>query len=163
LKGGEILEGYTRWNDAWLSRKTKVGFPEAVLETEGGVKSITFYSDIRTITYPDSGLRVSVGQPRTIVVDSISSLKLRPGVHDGYEGAGNIPVVSERTAQSLLTKPVAICSGEGALSTIYWISYNQRFGEEELRCLCHPELINYIGWSEDFERNKLVRLEFAYD
>lgn len=163
LKSGKILEGYTTWNDAWLAGKTKTSFPEVVLEAEGGVKSITFYSDIRTITYPDSGLKISVGQPRTVPVESISSIELRPGVHDGYEGAGNIPVVSERTAQSLLTEPVATCRGEGALSIVYWISYNQRFGKEELRCLCNPKLINHIRWSDDFERNKFIRLEFAYD
>lgn len=163
LKNGKILEGCVTWNDAWLLGRTSTKFPDVVFEAESGVRNISFYSDIRTISFPDSGLKVSVGLPQRIPVDSISTIHLKPGVHDGYVGAGEIPVVSTRTAQSLLTRPVASCNGQGPLSIIYWVSYNQRFGEEELQCLCNPKLIDLVRWTRDFESNKLVKLEFAYD
>jgi hypothetical protein len=163
LKDGKEHEGYIIWNDAWVQGQTSKSFPDLLFDNQNGVKTITFYLDIRAINYPDSGLKVSVGLQREIPVDSISHIKLKAGVHDGYVGAGRIPVVSERTAQMLLTKPVATCTGKGPLSIVTWLSYNQRFGKEELDCLCNPELIDLIQWSRDFEGNKLVRLEFSYD
>ncbi len=95
-------------------------------------------------------------------VEDIKDLKLNPGPHDGYEGAGCLPLVSERIADLLQTKPSASCHFDAGAGDMYWVSYDKGFPAEEFQRLCEGHML-------DEELDKKLRgtdvfgLYYAYD
>lgn len=66
LKDGSELKGYLLWNNAWLQNIPSAAFPKLLLQPVKGVKNIRFYSELRSILYPDSGLVIAVAPERLI-------------------------------------------------------------------------------------------------
>jgi hypothetical protein len=155
LKDGTRIEGYATWNHAWAREgncecscsnsngdesasreRSPVNaneFPGVIFHPAAAIKCITVYTHLRSIKYPWAAV-VTTNEPIKLGIGEIEDIKLTPGPHDGYGGAGDIPLVSPRFADLLQTKPAASCeSGDGFA---YWVSYDRSFPEEELRRLC---------------------------
>ena len=130
LKNGTTIEGYATWNDGWaaigyqgsgLSDKNSIEraleknkFPKMIFDPRAQIEDIFVYTHLRSIKYPKNRyftekLLVATRKPIKVYVKEIENLKLNPGSHDGYQGAGGLPLVSERIADLLQTKPSASC------------------------------------------------------
>jgi len=111
LEDGTTVEGYAVWNDVWAdlgySRSsddgrasnartagTKKQFPEVIFDPPARIDAISVYTHLRPIEYPVEDALVATRKPIRVTVKEMRELKLNPGPHDGYEGAGHIPVVS---------------------------------------------------------------------
>jgi hypothetical protein len=168
LKNGKIIKGYAAWNDAWaamnyefrgkLSKKKK--FPEVIFDPLAGIEDIAIYTHVRSVKYPPKRV-VATRQPIVVKVKKIRDVELNPGSHDGYCGAGSLPVVSLRIARLLQTKPMASCVYEEGSAEVNLLSYDRSFRAEEFKRLCEKRISD-----EEFEKmnmENVIRLEYAYD
>ncbi len=133
LKNGGAIEGYAIWNDFWAelgyadssynesgndenalkqALKDMKQFPEVIFDPKADVHDIDVYTHIRSIKYPVAKGLVTLRNSVRVNVWEIECVKLKPGPHDGYIGAGSLPLVSERVADLLQTKPAASCHND---------------------------------------------------
>lgn len=179
LKDGTTIKGYAIWNEGWAllgylssnareeaSRKpaveTRKKFPEVVFDPLAKIDDITVYTHLQSINYPIKDALVATRDPVGVYVKDIQELKLNPGPHDGYEGAGSLPVVSPRIADLLQTKPSASCNYEDSVVDAYWVSYDESFPAEELRRLCEQR-VSDKKIAESLEARDVISLYFFYD
>ena len=143
LKNGTTVTGYTRWNKEAVSDAGYKGqFPEVLFEMPAN--AIDLYTDLEKVVYPIQEALVTKKEPLLIPAGEIIRLLAKPGPHDGYRGAGNIPLVSPKIATLLHTKPNALCEGdEGGVISFYWLAYNERISQEDLLWLCKYPLGRY--------------------
>jgi hypothetical protein len=184
LKNGAIIEGYAEWNDFWAelgyaessynssgndenaskqALKDMKQFPEVIFDPKAHLDHIDVYTDLRSIKYPVAKGLVTLRDPVRANVWQIEYVKLNPGPHDGYNGAGRLPLVSERIADLLQTKPFASCHNDTGWADKYWVSYDKSFPKEELKRLCDKPSRK---WDEEIQRLKardIFRLYYAYD
>ncbi len=177
LKNGSTVEGYATWNDSWaalgyqysgLNDKHSIDraleenkFPKMIFDPRAQIDRIEVYTHLRSIRYPVAKALVTLREPVVVTVKDIQHVKLYPGPHDGYEGAGSLPLVSERIAGLLQTKPSASCHHDEGAGDMYWVSYDKSFLAEEIQRLCKYQL-------SDKEKTKLKErdifsLYYAYD
>jgi hypothetical protein len=156
LKSGTTIEGYATWNDewAWLGYNSSCAgdencikralenekeFPEVIFDPKARINEIIggiiVYTHLRSIKYPVANALVTLRDPVKLKIEEIRDLELNPGPHDGYGGAGTLPLVSERAADLLQTKPSASCHFDEGAGDEYWVSYDKSFPEEELKRL----------------------------
>jgi len=176
LKNGSLIEGYATWNDAWAEFEYKYSgkgdpprgagktFPDVIFDPAARIDSIYVYTQLRSIKYPRNGALVATRERVSLSVKDIKELQLKPGPHDGYEGAGYIPQVSEKMADLLQTKPVASCEYDMGLADVYWVSYDKNFPAKELQLLCSDEKAT-LSKKEltSFAARGVFELYFAYD
>jgi hypothetical protein len=167
LKDGTGIKGYATWNDGWQAFeegtvRTKKTFPEVIFDPRVGIDKISVYTHLRSIKYPVKDALVAIRKPVSLSVKDIEDLKLDPGPHDGYDGAGLLPLVSPRVADLLQTKPVASCHYDGSVVDVYWVSYDESFPAGELKRLCDERVSD-----KEIEKNLKARdvfpLFFSYD
>ena len=123
LRDGATIKGYAIWNDGWATlgyssyidrRKdwqaslkriieTRKPFPAVIFDPAAQIRIITVYTNLRSTKYPVAKGLVTLRDPVEVHVQDIKDLKLNPGIHDGYQGAGGLPLVSERIADLLQT------------------------------------------------------------
>lgn len=179
LKNGTTIEGYATWNDSWAAfgyqsssagdansieraLENQKAFPEVVFDPKAQITGIDVYTHLRSIKYPVPEALVTLRDPVQVDVEDIKDLKLKPGPHDGYEGALRLPLVSERTADLPQTKPSASCHYDARAGDMYWVSYDKSFPAEELQRLCD----GYISDTElekKLEGRDIFSLYYAYD
>jgi hypothetical protein len=182
LKSGATIEGYAAWNDSWAALgyhystgddekaleqalKNMKQFPEVIFDPKAQIDGIAVYTHLRSIKYPVASQLVTLRDPVKVNVKDLKDLKLNPGPHDGYEGAGRLPLVSERIADLLQTKPSASCHYDAGAGDMYWVSYDKSFPEEELKRLCDERLPTDRP-DEEIQRLKardILSLYYAYD
>jgi hypothetical protein len=183
LKNGSTIEGYAKWNDFWAelgyanssynesgkdenalkeALKDMKQFPNVIFDPKAHIDSIHVYTHLRSIKYPVAKGLVTLRDPVQVNVWEIEHVKLNPGPHDEYNGAGSLPLVSERVADLLQTKPAASCLFDKGPGDEYWVSYDKSFPKKELKRLCDES-----PWrSEEIQRLKardIFRLYYAYD
>jgi len=179
LKDGTTIEGYATWNDVWAdlgySRSSddsrasyqrpamnKKQFPEVIFDPAAQIDVISVYTHLRSIEYPVKDALVATREPIRLSVKEILELKLKPGNHDGYDGAGHIPVVSSRIADLLQAKPIASCGYDASVADVYWVSYDKSFPAEELSRLCEQR-ISGEEIRNGLEARDIIKLYFSYD
>jgi hypothetical protein len=165
MKDGSKIEGYATWNEAWVESELrgKKQFPEVIFDPSANlmITDIEVYTHIRSIKYPDDKALVTTRRPIRVEINEIKDVKLNPGPHDGYGGAGDLPVVSPRIADLLQTKPVASCEyGEG-LADVYLLSYDKSFPSEELQRLCEQGISD--EQVKNLEARDIIRLVYPFD
>lgn len=156
LEDGTRIKGYAAWNQEWAdlgyhfsteqlkafgqpAPAAKKKFPAVIFDPLAQIDDIAVYTHLRSIKYPAKNALVAIRGPIVLKVIDIREVKLNPGPHDGYVGAGSLPLVSRRIADLLRTKPVASCQYEEATTYVYWVSYDKSFPEAELRRLCEQQ------------------------
>jgi len=122
-------------------------------------------AELRSIKYPVANALVATREPTEVDVKAIKDLKLNPGPHDGYDGAGHLPLVSARIADLLQTKPSAFCGRDERAGDRYWLSYDERFPSALLWRLCEgqisdQEIEENLG---RLEARGIISLYYAYD
>jgi len=175
LKNGAAIEGYATWNDSWAALglgsygekqkqgpEIKIEFPKVIFDPRAKIHKISVYTHLRSIQYPVADALVTLRDPVRVEVKDIKDLKLNPGPYDGYKGAGSLPLVSERIADLLQTKPSASCDYDEGAGDMYWVSYDPSFPAEELQRLCEEHISD-----EELEKKLKARdifgLYYAYD
>jgi hypothetical protein len=163
LEDGTTVTGYIGWNeDAIIDAGYQGKFPEVLLEMER--KAIVLYTDLEKIVYPVKGALVSTKQPLSIPVGRIIRVLPKPGPHDGYRGAVEIPLVSPEIAALLRSKPDAFCEGdEGGVTSVFWLAYNKRISSKDIIWLCRYPWVEIIRNSDDLQKDGVFRLDFPYD
>jgi hypothetical protein len=186
LEDGTTIEGYAKWNDFWAelgyadssyassgkedenalrqALKDMKQFPEVIFDPKADIHEIAVYTHLRSIKYPVAKGLVTLRDPVRVNVEDIKYVNLNPGPHDGYNGAGSLPPVSERIADLLQTKPSASCHFDEVAGDQYWVSYDKSFPEQELNRLCEPRPIDRPD--EEIQRLKardIFSLYYAYD
>lgn len=178
LKDGTTIDGYATWNDGWATLgylgsnaqgqrslkqiiETQKEFPEVILDPAADIDSIGIYTHLRSIEYPLAKGLVTTRDPIQVKVREIQDLKLNPGPHDGYHGAGSLPLVSPRIADLLQTKPEASCDYDDGGADVYWVSYDKSFPAEELRRLCEQRVTGEE--TDKLEGRDIISLYFFYD
>jgi len=178
LGDGTTVKGFAVWNDNWAALglgsygeklkqglEIKIEFPKVIFDPRAKIHKIYVYTHVRSIKYPKADLLVSLREPIEVNAKQIKDIKLNPGPHDGYQGAGGLPIVSERIADLLQTKPSASCYFDEGAGDEYWVSYDKSFPEEELKRLCDERLPTDRP-DEEIQRLKardIFRLYYAYD
>jgi len=167
LKDGITIEGYATWNDSWAASSDQSSsvekqkpFPEVIFDPEFQM-SIDVYTHLRSIKYPVTKALVALRDPVEVNVQDIKDLKLNPGPHDGYKGAGDLPLVSQRTADLLQTKPSASCHNDDGVQDVYWVSYDENFPAKELQRLCDGPPGAEL--EKNFESRDVFSLYYTYD
>jgi hypothetical protein len=184
IKNGATIEGYATWNESWaalgyqgsgLSDKESIDraleknkFPKMIFDPKAQISGIAVYTHLRSIKYPVANALVTFRDPVEVNVEDIKDLKLSPGPHDGYDGAGVLPVVSQKIADLLQTKPSSFCERDHGTFVEYWISYDDSFPEDELQRLCGDELCDKQGnldkkIEDDLSTRNIFSLSYAYD
>ncbi len=151
LKNGGVIEGYAKWNDFWAelgyanssynengkdenalkeALKDMKQFPEVIFDPKADIYDIDVYTHLRSIRYPVAKGLVTLRDRVSVKVWDIESVKLNPGPHDGYSGAGRLPLVSERVADLLQTKPAASCHFDTGAGDEYWVSYDKSLSKK---------------------------------
>ncbi len=156
LKNGSMSKGYATWNESWAwigyqysntagkaTEKQVLDankeFPEVIFDPLALIDEIAVYTHVRSIKYPVKNRLLATRAPTVLKVKDIRYVKLNPGPHDGYKGAGRLPLVSRRIADLLRTKPVASCNYNSGAADVYWVSYDKSFPKAELRRLCEQQ------------------------
>lgn len=183
LKDGTTMQGYAAWNDSWaasgyqgsglsdadsINRALKENeFPKMIFDTRAQVHGIYVYTHLRTIKYPVAKGLVTLRDPVEVTAKDIKDIKLNPGPHDGYNGAGSLPLVSERIADLLQSKPSAYCHYDAHMGDMYWVSYDLSFPAEELQRLCEEYALPFSDVDEEVKNKLKARdifsLYYAYD
>jgi hypothetical protein len=174
LKNGTTIKGYATWNESWaafgyqssgLSDKKSIDralvknkFPKAIFDPKAQIDGIIVYTHLRSIKYPVANALVTLRDPIRVNKEDIKDLKVNPGPHDGYDGAGRLPLVSERIDDLLQTKPSAVCEYDAGLADGYCISYDKNFPKKELERLCRDDKARKRLQSRD-----IFCLYWAYD
>jgi hypothetical protein len=180
LKNGTTIEGYATWNDGWaelgyqwsgLSDKESIDraleeneFPKMIFDPRAQIDKIYVYTHLRSIRYPVAKGLVALRDPVRVTVKDIKALKLHPGPHDGYQGAGDVPLVTERIADLLQTKPNASCDFDVGAGDVYWVSYDASFPADELQRLCERYVVEPdLEVEKRLEGRDVFSLYYAYD
>ncbi|MBI4962542.1 MAG: hypothetical protein HY913_04635 [Desulfomonile tiedjei] len=175
LRDGTTIKGYAIWNDNWAALglgsygekqkqgpEIKIEFPKVIFDPRAKIPKISVYTHLRSIKYPVANGLVTLRDPVQVNAEDIKDLKLNPGPHDGYKGAGRLPIVSERIADLLQTKPSASCHYDEGAGDMYWVSYDKSFAAEKLQRLCEEH-----NSDEELEKKLKARdifsLYHAYD
>ncbi|MFH1113534.1 MAG: hypothetical protein V1792_06400 [Pseudomonadota bacterium] len=178
LKNGTTIEGYATWNDSWAAlgyHMSSAGdddsikralenmkeFPQVIFDPKAQIDGIAVYTHLRTIKYPVAKALVTLRDPVGVNVEYIKNLRLNPGPHDGYEGAGTLPLVSERIADLLQTKPSASCHQDRGAGDMYWVSYDKSFPAEEVQRMCGHMSDEEL--EKKLEARDIFSLYYAYD
>jgi hypothetical protein len=152
LKDSSIISGYVIWNEAWFAHKDyKPKFSETLVDIESLRKyftwqadSLTIYKNVyiidkpfKVIDYshkPEMFLVTSDSDIGKFPLNAIKSIKAKPIEHDGYNGAGGIPIYSMKSLEMLTQKmPVAVIIEDTGVSDNYYIRYNPEIKEDELK------------------------------
>ena len=182
LTSGKELVGYALWNETWPglvykpSVSPETGFPEVLLKLRdvqkqhgqtNGWTFVRFYfaDSLYATVYPDSGLVISTAPEFEVPLEDITQVRGEPGPFEDYEGAGYLPVVTERTTELLQTRePVASCEYHPDVGyVIYWVSYDRQIGQKHLRVLCEEPWGSVISPSHGLEARGIIGLEISYD
>jgi hypothetical protein len=179
LNNDTKIEGYAAWNDSWAAHgyqgssapdensikqalENMKEFPGVVFDPKAQINKISVYTHLRSIKYPVANALVATSERVRLSIKEIKDLKLNPGPHDGYDGAGQLPLVSTRIADLLQTKPSASCEyGEGT-GDMYLVSYDQSFPAEELQRICQEHLLDK-ELEKKLEARDIFSLYYAYD
>ena len=187
-KDGIKYNGYVIWHPIWerlspppggykseldIKFEDKGKFPDQIRGWKKG--EITLYTKLFSVTKPlenksvflvtdNSGLiNLSVNKIKKIQPDS--SMK-----HNGYQGAGTIPIHSTRAIKMLTEEtPIAIISEDQSVFDRILISYDPQIKEKDLKdklntvnncCSTKEEWIELIN---KLEEEKIVILDISYD
>ncbi|MFZ2445656.1 MAG: hypothetical protein WAW37_04820 [Syntrophobacteraceae bacterium] len=143
----------------------KYEFPEGLLamahETH---QTIDLYTDLEKVPYPFKGAVVTTKEPLRLPVERIIHVFAKPGPHDGYRGAGAIPLVSSEIVKLLHSKPHASCKGDaGGVTAVYWLAYAEFISQKDIDCLCGEPWTELIENCKLLQANHIFRLDFPYD
>ena len=178
LKNGTTIKGHATWNDSWaafgyqssgLSDKNSIDraleknkFPKVIFDPKAQISVIAVYTHLRSIKYPVENALVTLRDPVGVNVEDIKDLKLNPGPHDGYNGAGDLPLVSKRIADLLQIKPSASCHKYTGAGDVYWVSYDKSFPAKELQRLCEHHMLAEEK-KNSLKEKDIFSLYYAYD
>ncbi|MEW6352402.1 MAG: hypothetical protein AB1646_25400 [Thermodesulfobacteriota bacterium] len=169
LKDGTTIEGYAKWNDEWAEIRAEEPheklkkFPEIIFQSGPDITVIGVHTHLRSIKYPVRNLLVATRECLPVLVREVEEIKLNPGPHDDYAGAGSIPVVSPRVADLLQTKPLASCHFDAGISDDYWLSYDPDFSTARLKQLCENKEQGSEGVQDLSGRRNVIHLSFPFD
>ena len=184
LKNGTTIEGYAKWNDFWAglgyanssynvsgndenalkqALKDMKQFPEVIFDPKADIFEIDVYTHLRSIKYPVAKRLVTLRNSVQVNVWDIEYVKLNPGPHDGYIGAGRLPLVPERIADLLQTKPAASCHNDTGGGDEYWVSYDKSFPKKELKRLCDEPPPRPDEEIRRLKARDIFSLYYAYD
>jgi hypothetical protein len=168
-KNGKVVDVYVQWNDAWLDpikypNIVKDKFPQIILKLDQQDHITAYYSSfLRKVKYPVDGLIISLKDTIRIPIKEIASIVSKKGKYDGYRGAGFLNVLPNRIYKLLLTKPFAQLSKNEYVYEEFWLSYNNKFGEEYLRLKCKSPIDNQISYFKDLWRKNIIYIIITHD
>ena len=134
-----------------------------IFDPRAKIAGISVYTHLRSIKYPLAKGLVALRDSVWVNVEDIKDLKLNPGPYNGYEGAGSLPLVTERIADLLQTKPSSFCERDLSTFVKYWISYDDSFPEDELLRLCEEQGNLDKKTEDDLSTRNIFSLSYAYD
>lgn len=158
------VTGYTMLNDG-EDGGHKVDFPEGLLAMARETRqTIVLYTDLEKVPYPFKGAVVATKEPLRLPLEKIKRVVAKPGPHEGYQGAGAIPLVSSEIAKLLHSKPHASCEGDaGGVTAVYWLAYTESISRKDIEWLCKEPWTELIENSNLLGGNHIFRLDFPYD
>ena len=157
MKDGQKYSGYVGWNPAWFTSREKSKFPDTLLRRESWGpyprESIPLYRKVYSIRFPVTSLVTNNSDLLTLRFSVVESMSAKPMEHDGYQGAGGLPVLS-LTAIRLLSesKPYASIMLDADVADHYLISFHPEIDEPKLRKI-------YDGIKNGIAKDKIKELE----
>ena len=169
MKDGQKYSGYVGLNPAWFTSREKSKFPDTLLRRESWGpyprESIPLYRKVYTIRFPTTALVTRNSDLLTLRFSDVESMSANPMEHDGYRGAGGLPVLS-LTAIRLLSesKPYAFIKQDADVSDHYLISLNPEIDEPKLRKI-YDDLKNWITKDKlkELEESRIIFFSLSYD
>jgi hypothetical protein len=169
MKGGQKYSGYVGWNTAWFTSREKSKFPDTLLDRERWGpyprESIMLYRKVYPIRFPVTALVTRNRDLLTLRFSDVTSMSAKPMEHDGYQGAGGLPVLS-MTAIRLLSesKPYASIRQDADVSDHYLISFNPEIDEPKLRKI-YDDIKNWLTNEKikELEESRIIFFNLSYD
>lgn len=169
MKDGQKHTGYVGWNPAWFTSREKSKFPDTLLNRESWGpyprESIPLYRKVYTIRFPVTALVTGTRDSLTLRFSDVDTMSAKPMEHDGYQGAGGLPVLS-LTAIRLLSEsmPFASIKQDAEVVDHYLISFNPDIDETELLEI-YDKLKKWITPEKmkELEESRIIFYSVAYD
>ena len=169
MKDGQKHSGYVGWNPAWFTSREKSKFPDTLLSRESWEsyprESIPLYRNVYRIRFPLTALVTRNRDVLTLRFSDVETMSAKPMEHDGYQGAGGLPVLS-LTAIRLLTesKPYAFIKQDADVADYYLISFNPEIDEPKLRNI-YDDLKKWLTTDKinELEESRIIFFNLPYD
>ena len=169
MKDGQKYSGYVGWNHAWFASREKSKFPDTLLNRESWGpyprKSIPLYKKVYTIRFPITALVTTTSDLLTLRFSDVETMSAKPMEHDGYQGAGGLPVLS-LTAIRLLSesKPYASIKQDADVADHYLISFNPEIDEPKLRKI-YDDIKMWLTNEKikELEESRIIFFSLSYD
>jgi hypothetical protein len=169
MKDGQKYSGYVGWNPAWFTSREKSKFPDTLLSRESWGpyprESIPLYRKVYTIRFPMTALVTRKGDSLTLRFSDVETMSGKPMEHDGYQGAGGLPVLSLTAIQLLSkSKPYASIKQDADVADHYLISFNPEIDETKLRKI-YDDIKIWITKDKikKLEESRIIFFSLAYD
>lgn len=182
VTNGDMISGYVRWNPAWFTDKNeKTIFPDALFKSKSCKKwgdPLVLYKKVYPIDKPFKKTKcfeknflflvTSDADMIKIPVKELKDIQSEPKKHDGYSGAGEVPVFPKDQVKLMTdATPTAVIVNNNDPSLEFFISYNQNVGErllkerfEEYKQGKWTSIETYLA---GLRRSKIILLEIAFD
>jgi hypothetical protein len=169
MKDGQKHSGYVGWNHAWFTSREKSKFPDTLLSRESWGpcprESIPLYRKVYMIRFPMTALVTKKRDLLTLRFSDVETMSAKPMEHDGYQGAGGLPVLS-LTAIRLLSesKPHASIKQDADVADHYLISFNPEIDEPKLREI-YDDLKKWLTMEKikKLEESRIIFFSLPYD
>ncbi len=169
MKDGQKYSGYVGWNPAWFTSREKSKFPETLLSRESWGpyprESIPLYRKVYTIRFPMTALVTRNRDLLTLRFSDVETMSAKPMEHDGYQGAGGLPVHSLMAIRLLSeSKPYASIKQDADVADHYLISFNPEIDEPKLRKI-YDDIKNWLTNEKikELEESRIIFFSLAYD
>jgi hypothetical protein len=182
VTNGDMVSGYVRWNPEWFAdNNEESAFPNSLFKSKYSKEwgdPFVIYREVYPIDKPfkDSKyfgknflfLVTSDADMVKIPLKELKDIRGEPKKHDGYSGAGEVPVFPMDCVKLMTdAAPTAVIVNDNDPSLELFISYNPNIGErllkerfEEYKQGKWTSIESYLA---ELRRDKIILLEIAFD